>query len=308
MANIMSGFAGGIPATAALARTALNIRSGGHSRVSITLNAIFTLMIVAALLPIFSYLPLPVVAALLFQVAIGMIEIKHIKKMWQVDKIAFILTIIVALLCIFMEPTTGIVVGAVFGMLRFADSISAGHSEIIIRKGDDILLHVQSEKIDDIDRSEMVSKGYFSPVRLEKIFEEPKSQSLGLAAMSADKSGETILIYRLIAKVTYVNVPQHVNRLKRVTLQGGRFVIMSFEFLFLIDADGLEALEEIEKELKHNGKLLLLSDIQTVVYPILLKSDWFKLKRRENHVFATTSHAISFCQRQMQTNPQLVFE
>ena len=45
LANIASGFAGGIPATAALARTSLNIKSGASDKISATLSAIFLALI-----------------------------------------------------------------------------------------------------------------------------------------------------------------------------------------------------------------------------------------------------------------------
>jgi SulP family sulfate permease len=41
IANLASGIFGGIPATAALARTALNIKSGANHRTSAVINAIF---------------------------------------------------------------------------------------------------------------------------------------------------------------------------------------------------------------------------------------------------------------------------
>jgi len=53
MANIGSGIFGGMPSTAALARTALNVKSGATSRVSTLLNALFVIIISFVLLPLF---------------------------------------------------------------------------------------------------------------------------------------------------------------------------------------------------------------------------------------------------------------
>jgi MFS superfamily sulfate permease-like transporter len=72
MANLGSAMAGGMPSTAALARTALNIRSGAYSRISGMLNGIFTAIFAVVIMPTFQYLPLPIVGAMVAQVAVGM--------------------------------------------------------------------------------------------------------------------------------------------------------------------------------------------------------------------------------------------
>ncbi len=132
MANLASGICGGLPATAALARTALNIRSGGHTRLAPLINAIGTTFLVLVILPLFTYLPLPVVAALLFQVAVGMVELKHIRQYWESDHISFAMTFVVAGFCVALDSTVGIVVGAIFGLLRFAKKVSHSHADVIL--------------------------------------------------------------------------------------------------------------------------------------------------------------------------------
>ena len=55
LANIASGFAGGIPATAALARTSLNIKSGATHKSSAVMSAVFVAVISLFLLPYFLF-------------------------------------------------------------------------------------------------------------------------------------------------------------------------------------------------------------------------------------------------------------
>ena len=64
LANIACGLAGGIPATAALARTSLNIRSGATHKISAGISSIFIIIISMALLGYFKYMPLAIVAAI----------------------------------------------------------------------------------------------------------------------------------------------------------------------------------------------------------------------------------------------------
>ncbi len=56
IANIIGGVCGGIPGTAALARTALNIKSGAKGRVSGVICAVLTMVLSVGLMPYFRYL------------------------------------------------------------------------------------------------------------------------------------------------------------------------------------------------------------------------------------------------------------
>jgi sulfate permease, SulP family len=75
--NVVTPFFGGIPATAAIARTAANIRSGGTSPISAIVHALVILLAIVALADWFSYVPMAALAALLFVVAWNMSEVKH---------------------------------------------------------------------------------------------------------------------------------------------------------------------------------------------------------------------------------------
>jgi sulfate permease, SulP family len=83
VANIFSGMFGGIPATAALARTALNIKSGATSRVSGIICSTGVVALSLIFLPYFKFLPLPNIAAILVNVAIRMIEVDEIKHIYS---------------------------------------------------------------------------------------------------------------------------------------------------------------------------------------------------------------------------------
>lgn len=111
VANIVSGLIGGMPATAALARTSLNIKSGATSKMAQGLSSIFIALISVLLLPWFSYMPEAVIAAILVFIAVRMIEREHFSLLYQHDKKSFCLAMIVALLCIVFDPMIGIVGG-----------------------------------------------------------------------------------------------------------------------------------------------------------------------------------------------------
>lgn len=129
LANIISGLLGGIPATAALARTTLNIRSGANSKMSQGISSICIGLISIILLPYFSYMPLPVIAAILVFVAIRMIEAEHFARLWIYDKTNFCLALLVALVTVIEDPILGVIIGSAISLLLFMEKLSHSYVE-----------------------------------------------------------------------------------------------------------------------------------------------------------------------------------
>ena len=75
--NICSAFFGGIPATGAIARTAANVKNGGRSPVSGMVHALVLLLVLVVFMPYAAWIPMPVIAAVLFMVAYNMSEWRH---------------------------------------------------------------------------------------------------------------------------------------------------------------------------------------------------------------------------------------
>ncbi len=82
--NIIVPFFGGIPATAAIARTATNIRSGGTAPLSSIVHALFILLAILLLAPLLGLIPMASMAALLMVVAWNMSEARHFVHMLRV--------------------------------------------------------------------------------------------------------------------------------------------------------------------------------------------------------------------------------
>ena len=82
--NIMVPFFGGIPATAAIARTVVNIKSGATSKFSSVIHGIFILLTISFFSTYLSYLPMASLSALLLMVAWNMSEVKHFVNILKV--------------------------------------------------------------------------------------------------------------------------------------------------------------------------------------------------------------------------------
>lgn len=78
VANVITPFFGGIPATGAIARTAANFRYGGRTPVASMVHAVTILLAILVLAPFLKYLPMASLAALLLVVAWNISEVEHV--------------------------------------------------------------------------------------------------------------------------------------------------------------------------------------------------------------------------------------
>ncbi|MCE9640132.1 MAG: STAS domain-containing protein, partial [Betaproteobacteria bacterium] len=81
IANIVTPFFGGIPATGAIARTSVNIRNGGRTPVAGMIHAVVLLLIVLVAAPLAKYIPLACMSAILIMVAVRMGDWSEFKTM-----------------------------------------------------------------------------------------------------------------------------------------------------------------------------------------------------------------------------------
>lgn len=77
IANVITPFFGGIPVTAAIARTASSVNAGGQTIVAAVIHCLFILLTLLALGPALNLLPLPALATLLVITAWKMSEARH---------------------------------------------------------------------------------------------------------------------------------------------------------------------------------------------------------------------------------------
>ncbi len=124
--NICSGLFGGIPATGAIARTAANVKNGGRSPIAGIVHAAVLLLILVVLMPYAAWIPMPIIAAILFMVAYNMCEWRQFVKICKtapksdilVLVITFVLTVVFDLV---VAIEVGMLIAVVLFMKRMAD-------------------------------------------------------------------------------------------------------------------------------------------------------------------------------------------
>lgn len=110
--NILVGCFGGIPATGAIARTAANVKNGGKSPLAGIIHAIILLLVLVLLMPLASYIPMPIIAAILFIVAYNMSEWRSFVAIIKTKKWNDILVLLVTFaLTVIFDLVKAIAVG-----------------------------------------------------------------------------------------------------------------------------------------------------------------------------------------------------
>jgi SulP family sulfate permease len=131
--NIVAPLFGGIPATAAIARTAANIRAGATSPLASVVHAMFILLSILFLSPMLSLIPMASMAALLLMVAWNMSEAKHFVRIIKIaprDDIIALLTCF--LLTVLFDMTIAVAVGmGLASVLFIRRSVSLVESKLI---------------------------------------------------------------------------------------------------------------------------------------------------------------------------------
>ena len=125
IANILSPLFGGLPATGAIARTATNIRSGAKTPVAGMVHALTLLAIVLFAAPLARFIPLSVLAAILFVVSYNMGEWREIPELLKLSPLEIGTWLVTFALTVFADLTVAVEAGMILAALVFIRKVTA---------------------------------------------------------------------------------------------------------------------------------------------------------------------------------------
>lgn len=112
--NIASGIFGGIPTTGAIARTAANVKNGGRSPIAGIVHALVLLLVLVVLMPYAAWIPMPIIAAILFIVAYNMSEWREFLHICKTSpKLDIFVLVLTFVLTVVFDLVVAIAVGMV---------------------------------------------------------------------------------------------------------------------------------------------------------------------------------------------------
>ncbi len=232
IANVLAPLFGGIAATGAIARTATNIRNGGNSPLAGIVHALTLVLVLLALAPLASYIPLATLAAILFVVAWNMSQIRHVVRMVRRAPRADVVILLVTLtLTVFTDLVVAVNIGVVLAMLHF-----------LRRMADSVAVHQQ-------DCSML-------------------GRELGLD--DAKRWPEDVLVYTVEGPFFFAAADAFQRALAGTHTDPGTVIIRLGRVPF-IDATGLQALDAVVSDLQRRGVRVMLLEANDRVYGKLRK-------------------------------------
>lgn len=134
LASVASGIFGGMPATGAIARTAVNVRSGARTRVSAIVHSLVLLAVVYLATGPVSAIPLSALAGVLMVTSFRMISASTVRKILRStrsDAVTFALTAVITVCFDLIEAVQiGVIVAAFFALRGVARRSSVVREEL----------------------------------------------------------------------------------------------------------------------------------------------------------------------------------
>jgi SulP family sulfate permease len=219
IANIVSPLFGGLPATGAIARTATNIRAGARTPVAGMVHALTLLVVLLVAAPLARFIPMPVLAAILFMVSWNMGEWHEIPKLLRLTRTDIVVWAVTFGLTVFADLTLAVEVGMVLAALTFIRRVAATTS--VTRVTPEFVERQRVHNLQDRHIPDYVS---LFKIRGPFLFG------------AADKLGR---------------IADHPDSLQPI-------VILRLRDMTAIDGTGLRAIEDLADRLRASGRTLIL--------------------------------------------------
>lgn len=144
LANIVTAFFQGIPSTGAIARTAVNVRSGAKSRLSSLFHSLTLVVIMFFLADFASHIPLAALAGILMMTSIRMVEWENTRAIFrapQADRIVLLVTFGVT---VAFDLILAVEIGLIAAGLLFIRRMS--ELGVLTQSVDDVLMPAQKAR------------------------------------------------------------------------------------------------------------------------------------------------------------------
>lgn len=135
LASIAAGLFGGMPATGAIARTAVNVRSGARTRVSAILHGVLLLVVIYVGGALVAQIPLAALAGVLMATSTRMVSpatIRAISRARRPDLVIFLLTAAITIAFdLIVAIQIGLVAAAIIALKHVADQAGVRREDLV---------------------------------------------------------------------------------------------------------------------------------------------------------------------------------
>lgn len=260
IANLAAPLFGGVPATAAIARTAVNVRTGAGSRLAALTHAAVLAVIVFAAAPLVSKIPLAALAGVLLATAIRMVEVGALRAMARATRSDATVLVLTAAATLAFDLVYAVIIGlAVAGALA-------------------LRAVANQARVDQVD------------FRADLPGEHSEEEHALLA--------EHIVAYRIDGPLFFAGAHRFLLELSEVA--DVRVVILRMSRVSTMDATGALVLKDAVQKLNRRGIAVMTSGVRPGQRRALESVGALELLRRDGREYATTPEAIAAARAHLQ--------
>ncbi|CAI08624.1 SulP family inorganic anion transporter [Aromatoleum aromaticum] len=266
-ANVVAPLFGGFAATGAIARTATNVRSGGHTPIAGMVHALVLLAVVLALAPLASDIPLAALSAIVVMVSVNMGEwhafawkdLARYSNQYRLILLGTFFVTVVFDLTLAVE--LGMLLASLFFIYRMSDL-----------------------------------------TRIERI---PLEDYYGVEALSRSDDTPRIIAYRVFGSL-FFGAANKLENLLLMQEGHPDAVILDLEKVINIDTTGLDALQTLHRTLQKRGAQLILCDLNDQPASLVFRSG-FQASLGDDNIAANMTEALIRAQQLRGYEPELSY-
>jgi high affinity sulfate transporter 1 len=265
-ANIASALGQGFAVTDADSRTAIAYASGGRTQMTGLVAAGCMALVLLFLAKPFQYVPMPALGAILVMAAMSLFDFTSLRHFWRVDKGEVSISLITTLGVVLVGPINGILVAVTLALARFIRGTARPREEIL-------------GKVEGMP-------GFHSIER------HPGAQTI-----------PGLLMYRFGGPITFFNATHFKERALAVANTAGpglRWFILDAIPITSVDVTGLDALDELRRELAERGTTLIVAGRRTE-FLTWLRQIGLHRAEDDRFVFPTLRQAVRAFREAQQT-------
>jgi len=120
VANVATGFFGGMGGCAMIGQSMINVNSGGRGRLSGISAALFLLLFILAASPLIEQIPLAALIGVMFIVVIGTFEWSSFRVLRKVPRMDAMVLVLVSAVTVATDLAAAVIVGVIVSALVFA--------------------------------------------------------------------------------------------------------------------------------------------------------------------------------------------
>ncbi|WP_407283149.1 SulP family inorganic anion transporter [Methanolobus sp. WCC1] len=263
IANMALPFFSGIPCTAAIARSAVNIREGAKTRMSGIIHALILLMILVFLGPVAAFIPKAYLAGVLILVSLRMINIDEFKTTMSISKMDTAVLLVTFLLTVLTDLVFAVQMGMFLSIIL-----------LFIR----LTNVIDIQTMENYDRTKGINATIFADPYLEK----------------------NVSVYTINGPFFFGAMNVFESKINEHMAISKPHIILRMRYVPFIDTTGIERLKSFIKASRKQHQRVYLTSVQPEVMK-RMESDLELtelMKKQHVHICESSQKALEFVKKE----------